>query len=125
MNFTVQDGRELVSKGGAEKHWNAERGYRDGPPQYRTQNTPPSVCRQCLCVTSAPVELKVYHRRTVGMHIFCLWFMYKFKTKELALSIGLISALSSTVPCDDINTNVDTYSALSFTKHQTVLGINI
>lgn len=70
MNFTVRDGRELVSKGGAEKHWNAERGYGDGPPQYRTQNTPPSVCRQCLCVTSAPVELKVYHRRTVGMHSF-------------------------------------------------------
>ena len=90
-----------------------------------TPTTLPSVCRHSLCVMSAPVELKVYHRRTVGTHIFCRWFMRKFKTKELALSVGLISALPSTVPCDDINTNVDTYSALSITKHQTVLGINI
>ena len=97
MKFTAQDGRELVSKGGAEKHWNAERVYGDGPPQYHAHNTPPSVCRQSLCVMSPPAELKVCHRRTVGMHIFCHWLMCEFRTKELVLSVGLISALPSMV----------------------------
>lgn len=66
MKFTAQDGCELVSKGGAEKHWNAERGYGDGPPQYHAHNTPPSVCRQSLCVMSAPAELKSLSQKNCG-----------------------------------------------------------
>ena len=97
MKFTAQDGRELVSKGGAENYWDAERVYGDGPPQYQAHHTPPSVCRQSLCVMSALAELKVCHRRTVGMHIFCHWLMCEFRTKELVLSVGLISALPSMV----------------------------
>lgn len=83
--------------------------YGDGLPVHRTQTLPPQ-CLQTMfmCVTSAPVELKVYHRRIRVCTVLPLVHVC-VQDKELALSIGLISALSSTVPCDDINTNVDTY----------------